>query len=72
MAGIAKLVVGQVYNGFGGGTEAGWRFFPAHWLYQGETNERLFSFLGGEENCELWDIFGVEPNSVESIGNVNL
>jgi hypothetical protein len=50
----------------------GWGLHPPHGEDQRETNEGLVAGGSREHHTELGDVIWVDPNSVETIGNVDL
>jgi hypothetical protein len=68
----SDAVVGKVGNSFGDGTEIRWRFTPAHGEDKGKGNQWLFIREGWKGDAKDWDIRRTKPDTVETIGEINL
>jgi hypothetical protein len=67
-----QLLVGQVCHSLRRCCEKKGGLYPTHGQDQMEPNEGLFSWSAREHDPKLGDVFRIDPNSVESICNVDL
>jgi hypothetical protein len=64
--------IGQVSNRLCSGREPWWGLHPPHGEGEGKANEGLFPSNSGEENTQMGDIAGQQPDAIETIRDVNL